>query len=301
MRIVGNDDPRKTQMIFMEIDRSFMGKVTTIAKGRLIVDCGAGAGELQRCMPHGAVTSLDIRPQTEHVIMKDCTEWGFGRQQLPIFIRPCHGTFVEHTIRRAFELGAKECLYVGFEKNIEGDLGREYRHLDVQEELGWVGPENERIFRIRSNYGGNHIETFLKLEDKRYGFVWWARKEGDKIVNRHGGYQFLQSRIKVLEEVSAHDFDELDWSGTELIKEDSDAGWVSPDGTFYGCSSEDHDAYAQYVLKSTVESLQVNGWVRVYGEPGSSAWGSDWTKVGSLTAEQRNWLSEHGHHIGEFD
>jgi hypothetical protein len=102
----------------------------------------------------------------------------------------------------------------------------------------------------------------------------------------------------ILEETSAHDFDELDWSQTYLIQPDSDAAWLSRDGVWHGCNSTDHDDYARFVLKQPVAELERVGWCRVLGSPSSSHSGTDWIIVRHrLSAEQRNELSRRGHDL----
>jgi hypothetical protein len=119
----------------------------------------------------------------------------------------------------------------------------------------------------------------------------WYRLSGDILSNRYGGYCDLLENDVILEtDEESKDFYELDWTKTTLIKPDSEGGWLTPDGTWYGCSYRDHAEVADLVFHKTEWELEELGYARVKS-----------TNVlvelykRRLTADQRNWLSLRGY------
>lgn len=121
---------------------------------------------------------------------------------------------------------------------------------------------------------------------------WWAIQDDDEQlwINSLGGRCSISEQSIVLETVYAEEFEDLDWSSTSLNLPDSKFGWLDRNGKFYGCSYEDHDSCAYYLLKSDVSDIESKGWVRVYDDHFV-------LHKGNLSAEQRNYLSLAGHKI----
>jgi hypothetical protein len=287
---------------FAQIDDDLVKAIKKVAGNLTLIDCGAGAGKLELAIP-GQVISLDIYPKGDHVIEWDCTKFEYSPGCIPIFLRPCHSDFVEKTLRKAFSQGCKKALYLGFYKNLEIDFGKEYDHL-FMDEKDYIGPELERLFTIepRNITEDPYIKTFVLVEDRSN---WWATLNGDKVTNNYGGYQYLNPSMKIIEKVEAHSFDELDWSNTYLTEKEEveDQGWLSRDGTWYGCEYEEHDDYARFVLKKEVGHLEETGWVRVCFPPSDDTQYSVslWECLKRLSPEQRNWLQIRGHKIIDSD
>ncbi len=82
----------------------------------------------------------------------------------------------------------------------------------------------------------------------------------------------------------------LDWSDTWLSRPESTAGWLNRGGRFFGCPSNYHDQLAAYVIGVKVTEAENTGWVRV-----KDSRYYDYLK--SLSAEQKNWLSEKGYKL----
>ena len=121
----------------------------------------------------------------------------------------------------------------------------------------------------------------------------WYIRDGDKWRNSSGGYCFRSDKDKIIKRVEAADWDDLNWMLTGILVKDSNSGWLSRRGKFYGCHSTDHDLVAYRILKSDVENLEKTGWVRVFG--------GCWKCAKRLSAEQRNWLQLHSHILYEDD
>jgi hypothetical protein len=131
-------------MIFCKIDKQLVKIIEKEANGRLIVDCGAGEGQLQD-LTHNII-SLDIRPVNKKVLQRDCTIFPFKENMMPIFIRPCHSGFVEDTLMNCYRT-IKSALYISNPKNLQTDLGIFLKLAFIISE--WVGEDaEERIYRI---------------------------------------------------------------------------------------------------------------------------------------------------------
>lgn len=101
------------------------------------------------------------------------------------------------------------------------------------------------------------MSTFV-LENGENG--WWALV-GNTCYNRVGGrHEYYPQDKDVFAE--ANDWDELDYS--YLIKPDSEYGWVSPDGHFYGCKYADHSLMAKMYFKKSERQLENEGWVKIF-------------------------------------
>lgn len=101
------------------------------------------------------------------------------------------------------------------------------------------------------------MSTFV-LENGENG--WWELV-GNTCYNRVGGrHEYYPQDKDVFAE--ANDWDELDYS--YLIKPDSEYGWVSPDGHFYGCRYADHSFMAEMYFKKSERQLENEGWVKIF-------------------------------------
>jgi hypothetical protein len=118
-------------------------------KGRRIIDIGAGQGQVTiglRLAGH-TVQPIDIRADGAlcGVLTMNSVKFPFEPQDVLLFARPCHGAFfVEPTIGVALRRGNRHILYVGFPKNLIGDLGR-YRKL-FKRVASKVGAEGEALY-----------------------------------------------------------------------------------------------------------------------------------------------------------
>lgn len=312
-------------MIFFRPDAQFISIIKAYAKQRSVIDCGAGECLFEKmyAATGGSVLSLELLPQDVDTpaLMMDCKDFEFNHRTLPIFIRPCHNGFVHETILRHLHV-VDSFLYVGLEKNLTVDLpgdcadgeGYVIKHLHPE----WEGPEGERIYQIvPPDYDTEDtMRTFVLVEQLgamsgRASRSWYEIVDGDrnKLWNMAGGYMPCDEEFnKILKETQATDFDDLNWTNTciDMLGHETraGAGWLSRSGQFYACARRNHTSYAELILKKTVRQLDDTGWVHIYGPPSAPTdaeaelpWHCDKT----LSAEQRNWLSQNGYEIEDWD
>lgn len=88
--------------------------------------------------------------------------------------------------------------------------------------------------------------------------------DGDRLINRCGGWHDYKPSEddEILEVDSWDDIIKL------TIRDDSKTtGWIAPDGTFYGCNSQEHDDMARYFFGSSERSLENKGYIKVFENP----------------------------------
>ena len=89
---------------------------------------------------------------------------------------------------------------------------------------------------------------------------WWELENG-MCYNRAGGrHEYWPTKFDKI--VEAEDWKDLDYS--YLIKPDSEYGWVSPDGHFYGCKYADHSFVASMYFKKSERQLENEGWIKIF-------------------------------------
>ena len=100
---------------------------------------------------------------------------------------------------------------------------------------------------------------FYKIDN-----FWWEL-EGKKLYNMSGGHQLAEwFNIKPDDIVEVNDWDDLDWTGTEIYNNDLKTGWIDRNGIFYGCGYEWHSKQADFIHKKTQRDLEILGYVKVY-------------------------------------
>lgn len=104
------------------------------------------------------------------------------------------------------------------------------------------------------------FEYFRCADGSKRPNGWWEICDG-MLVNPMGGRHRYDpapdDRI-----VEADSFLDLDHS--YLVEEDSEYGWVSPEGRFYGCDVRNHSYLARYLFRATEEELEEKGWAKIY-------------------------------------
>jgi hypothetical protein len=320
--------------IFCRFDAAFARKMAAwLRAGEYLVDCGAGEGHLEEVLRREILglqmVSLDLFPQADHVLPRDCETWEWNAASVPIFVRPCHSGFVERTVKRAFAQGARRALYVGkhSDSNFNLDLDLPGRDADDPDAYtcklasvfrGWSGEEAERVWELTSP--AVLFQTFRLVRQQSWGpnGWYWMRLRSDGWYENIGGGRTPPSGMEVREEVQARDFfdQRLDWTKSSLVVSESPAGWLGRTGEWHPCRQEDHDLCAQLVLRRSTAELEREGWVRVYGAPGTvrifgEATTLSWSCLSEcredglarvrLSPEQRLWLGEHGHKVEDYD
>lgn len=141
-----------------------------------------------------------------------------------------------------------------------------------------------------------------KLNNGRSNGFWEVNEDdllcanfGDEIrlYNQFGGYHYHKlAREDTF--ISVSHWDDLPWKEVYLIP-DSNLGWISPSGEFFGCDYREHDNLATYVLNSSERELEVKGWVKIYSCDGPQWYHEDLRP----TEEQKRVLREKGFELDE--
>lgn len=122
----------------------------------------------------------------------------------------------------------------------------------------------------------------------------WYEDGGNKWITFSGGWNPKSDKNTVLETQEAKDIHELDWKKTSIYRPDMRCGWLSREGTFYGCGSQDHDLIADLILNKSVGELEKEGWVRIWID-------EEWTCQTRLSQQQYDYLSNNGYKLKESD
>lgn len=91
---------------------------------------------------------------------------------------------------------------------------------------------------------------------------WWEI-DGDRLVNQNEGWHYYNPS-------EDDEIKECEWEDIirDTIRDDTlTTGWVSPDGTFYGCASTDHRFLAEYIFNMNEIELEVKGYAKIYENP----------------------------------
>ncbi|MEN6549991.1 MAG: hypothetical protein ABFE07_28440 [Armatimonadia bacterium] len=289
-------------LIFFDPRPQFVDWLVGYARGRIVIDAGAGVGRLgAMLLERGArCLSLDLEERDEPespVIMKDATTFEYSRGTLVVLARPCHGNWIYDTIVRTHECGA-EVLYVGKPENVENDL--EYPGLERRLVGADAGREGEVVYSMKPKPDDKikYCLVALKTSGIDQG-NWWMEDGGDRWINSVGGYRPKGKDEQVLETCWVEDYVDLDHTKTGLLRPEgeADAGWIDRDGKFYGCGSQSHDTVIHLIIKCEVRDVEEKGWMRIY-----SIERQEWVSNGiRLSAEQRNTASRLGLAIDEDD
>ncbi len=126
---------------------------------------------------------------------------------------------------------------------------------------------------------------------------WWEI-QGDRLVNCNGGWHdYIPNSDDEIVEVD--DIKELDFS--YLLNPNSTYGWIAPDGTFYGCSSYEHDMIARMVLKFDEGEWEAEerGYIKIFFDP--IDFKPNWYSNLRITKKQRDELLIRGFEIDNWD
>lgn len=108
-----------------------------------------------------------------------------------------------------------------------------------------------------------YLFEYTKLQDGTVKPNGWWEIDGNRLVNPAGGYHlYVPSPDDKI--VEAESFFDLDHS--YLLDSDSEYGWISPEGQFYGCDYHCHEDVAQYIFGVPSNELEEMGWVKIYSD-----------------------------------
>lgn len=294
-------------MVFCKVTPELADLIRQYAGERTIVDCGAGECSLQKALGE-QVVSLDIMPYPDtSAVPIDARDFPMNSRMLPVFLRPCHSTWVHETVLKNLHK-VESFLYIGLPKNLQTDLDcecSEYRVIAIHPE--WTGEEGEKIWQIvpRDYHTDDTLLTFALASSSEWDDppCWYEVPEDDEadyLINWAGGH-VPKVCLNIQRLALANDFEALDWSGTILDDPSQNAGYLSRRGIFFGCPSQLHTVCARYRLKLSAQELESSGWVHIYGPPKHDEYRPNWVSTKTLSAEQRNWLVRRGYIVNDWD
>lgn len=126
---------------------------------------------------------------------------------------------------------------------------------------------------------------------------WWEIR-GNKLYNSCGGWHDYTPRPD--DEIKESTWDEI---LKESVRDDTETtGWIAPDGVFYGCAPQAHEALAEYVIGASERELEEKGYVKIYRNPaylrvsvpGTPLYEAAFFGSGRITKEQIATLKEKG-------
>jgi len=300
-------------MIFCDITPELVALIKRLACGRCVVDCGCGEGilgeKLRRCI------SIDMFPQVRkpHILPMNSVYFNFTRQHFPVFLRPCHcAAFVDATLK-AHRHNLVNALYVSKPHNLEVDIDTD--EFTVTEVDGWTGTEGERAYIVDMDLDGGELRTFYLIKPLFWKRPAWVERvdpiededdydpddedyvpERPYWLNYNGGRLYCSDDHEVLQTAQATCYDDLDYTMIWPVGGDPHGcGWLTPDGTFYGCGYHEHTQVAADLFNKDQWTLEKTH-VKVNGLKDELPWYKD----GRLTAEQRNWLSRNGYEMEDW-
>lgn len=287
--------------LFFNPTNNFLDWSVQNLKGHPLIDCGAGIGRLSKLLKdkHLNILPIDLfaRDNPEiTVLLMDSTSFKFPKNSIAIIARPSRGDWIEDTINQAL----KTCsfvLYIGIQEHIEEDI-ESLKNLKVEKVFENAGDENEIVYKISK--GETNMKTTYCLvqmhpcADPRIVMTSWYEDDGDKWQNYMGGWCTKSDKDIVLETQEAEDIHELDWLKTSLINDKEISGWLNRSGRFYGCNSQAHDLVADLVFNKSVQEMEDEGWVRIYGETAFAC-------MKPMSPEQRNYMLDKGYKLVDSD
>lgn len=266
-----------------------------------IYDVGAGDGhavsELSKAGMN--VMGLDVmkyETPVHNVLHADGEEFEYDAGSVVMICRPCHGAFIDNVFEQAEVRQVKDFLYVGLKRNKESDLGQLPAFELVLQE---AGEDGECVWRRHLSHKKMIKVSLVKFEAS-YGQTDWRQDAGENWKNMAGGWCPKHADDVVLEtaEIEAGDWASLDYTKTTLLRNNqTQYGWLAPDGTWYGCETWAHDSVAELIIKKPLVEVEKT-YVRVRPYAGETYAAP---VLGRLTAEQKNWLLMNGHALEEED
>lgn len=253
----------------------------------------------------GGEIMLDLNVVTEH-----------GPEIRPVFFEPLEW-FPDFLPYKVAPEGAQGCLdaFVASGRRLAA-RGPESVRLGVCEERDnpLTGkPVKKRKPKAHGNPGPkiepvSKLHKYVKLDyDPDDGYVSWFESINGMLCDLDGTPLDKQvSDFKVLETVEAEDCDKLDWRGTYLHRgeDDAEAGWITPEGIFYGCDYGQHRMLVEMMFKRGMEQhLLDDGYVKIWYGPKAKIGALDvrWICFKKLTDAQRETLIRMGHDTSDND
>ncbi len=261
--------------VFFDPYKKFIKWLHKYARGRLIVDAGAGIGRVGAMLleqHERQILSLDFieREMPESLVLrKDAVSFEYTRGMLVMIARPCRGQWIEDTIWNAGEKGA-EILYIGKEEHVENDTVWEYMARTLVYKN--AGKDREVVYSLKQECLINEDkEHWVLVKTKDFDDPWWVEMlDEERWGNHMGGYCYRDpDNETILEECWVESYVELDHTKTGMVlkPKQSTGGWIDPQGNFYGCLYMGHNDIISLIIKRTTNEVMDEGWIKIYNMP----------------------------------
>lgn len=117
---------------------------------------------------------------------------------------------------------------------------------------------------------------------------WWMDIAGERWEKRSTDV------VIRTQDVLNWDWESIDWHGSSLLWDEAPAGWLAPDGTWYGCLMLWHEVVARLVLH-----LDGDVAIQIYAHVHGKTHVYRPTLTERFTPAQAAWLVAHGCQVGE--
>lgn len=246
-------------------------------------DCGAGVGALTRAMKARRLecAGWDMYPRKGKKSLAPVGRFDTARiaermdtSEVAILARPCHHPdFIDATINSALEIG--EAFYIGKVNNVNSDLAAFAWDCTAED----VGEDGELLARIRHVKGGGYIQRLIKTDHGTEEWWWYNEKRDCYVQDPTGisGFDALGTEV-IRERRWANELQDIR-TKEEVCSDDSDMGWIAPDGEWFGCRYAQHDTIAREVLGCSIKRLEELSFVRCHGKVGRGhkMWTCGWS------------------------
>lgn len=233
-----------------------------------IYDIGAGSGKFMHSLRRKKldVTGVDLLPrENQHpdVQIRDASDIYFGFNDCVFLARPNHGESLRKLIVDMFLNNLSDCYYIGLPKNFDSDLA-DTTYEVLKENVGEDGESFVRIICPLVNK--KKFKTVCHVNGG-----WWF-KEGDKWVNRHGGWNDIRGTEEILKTLVVDSTFDIDFFfGDNSYDNYYQEGfkhknvWVTPEGICYYVQYTDHDHFCQHMLRITEHRAEELGFLKISG------------------------------------
>lgn len=175
------------------------------------------------------------------------------------------------------------------------------------------GPTQNRLESLKKEYADRHdrknpkvkpspkIKKYIKIDYDDE--IQWMEDRKGKLFSLNEVDLGQEVNMPILASVEAEDSDKLDWHGTYLDRGEDDAvaGWITPEGRFYGCDYGQHRMLVELMFHAKMEHdiYEHGGYVKIwYGPKETPGVGNcRWICAKELTEAQKATLLRLGHSL----